>query len=55
MADEISRLNQAEPEPADEGQEHSGGGRFNRRLFYVVLAVLITVGVVGMHGLVRRA
>ena len=50
--DETAQVEQTEsPMVEDEGHEHSGGGRFNRRLYYVVLGVLITVGVVGVHGI----
>ena len=52
MVDETAQVDQTEaPIVEDEGHEHSGGGRFNRRLYYVVLGVLITVGVVGVHGI----
>ena len=52
MVDETAQVEQTEsPIVEDEGHEHSGGGRFNRRLYYVVLGVLITVGVVGVHGI----
>ena len=52
MVDETAQVEQTEsPIVEEEGHEHSGGGRFNRRLYYVVLGVLITVGVVGVHGI----
>jgi len=39
-----------EREP-DDGQEHSGGGRFNRKLVYLVAGVLMMAGVVAVHGI----
>jgi type IV secretory pathway VirB10-like protein len=51
MADETVRAELSEQASGDEGQEHSGGGRFNRLPFYAVAAVLITAGIVGMLGL----
>jgi hypothetical protein len=51
MAGETVQVKQANHELAGYGQEHSGAGRFNRRPFYVVMTVLITAGIVGMHGL----
>jgi type IV secretory pathway VirB10-like protein len=51
MADEL-KVDEGgeEREPSDE-QEHPGGGRFNRLLLYSVVGVLITAGVVAVHGI----
>ncbi len=51
MADELKVGKGAEEREPDEGQEHSGGGRFNRLLLYLVIGVLTTAGVVAVHGI----
>jgi type IV secretory pathway VirB10-like protein len=51
MADELKVSEGAEEREPNDGQEQSGGGRFNRVLFYSVVGVLMTAGVVAVHGI----
>lgn len=49
--DEVKAGQSSEEREPDDGQEHSGGGRFNRKLVYLVAGVLMTAGVVAVHGI----
>jgi type IV secretory pathway VirB10-like protein len=51
MADEEIKQAVPEAEHTDDGQEHGGGGRFNRLGLMTIAGIVVIAAVVGVHGI----